>query len=220
MILGVAPPGADVSLTATGTPATAHTGGQITYSLVVTNGGLDPAQNVVLTDQLPAGTTFVSSTPGSPTCTVASAQLTCSLGTMANGATQTVTLVVAVGLGLAGTTLADTAQVTSTTADPNAANNSAIVSTPVVASADVQVTQTGPASLLAGAALSYTITVKNAGPDPAAAVALTDTLQADMTGASATTTAGRDKPFSPAMANAMNTTLPGMLATKTCPRTR
>ena len=190
VILGVAPPGADVSLAATGAPATAHTGGQITYSLVVTNGGVDPAQNVVLTDQLPAGTTFVSSTPGSPTCTVAAAQLTCSLGTMANGATQTVTLVVAVGPGLAGTTLADAAQVTSTTADPNAANNSATVSTPVVASADVQVTQTGPASLLAGAALTYTITVKNAGPDPAAAVALSDTLPADMTGASATTTAG------------------------------
>ncbi len=190
VILGVAPPGADVSLAATAAPAAAHTGGQITYSLVVTNGGLDPAADVVLTDQLPAGTTFVSSTPGSPTCTVASAQLTCSLGTMANGATQTVTVVVAVGPGLAGTMLADNAQVTSTTADPNTANNSATISTPIRASADVQVTQTGPASLLAGAALSYAITVTNAGPDPAAAVALTDTLPADMTGASATTTAG------------------------------
>ena len=190
VILGVAPPGADVSLTATGAPATAHTGGQITYSLVVTNGGLDPAANVVLTDHLPAGTTFVSSTPGSPTCTVAAAQLTCSLGTMANGAHQTITLVVTVGPGLAGTTLANTAQVTSTTADPNTVNNSATVSTPVRASADVQVTQTGPASVLAGGALAYTITVKNAGPDPAAAVAVSDTLPADMTGASATTTAG------------------------------
>ena len=109
VILGVEPPGADVSVAATGTPATAHTGGQITYSLVVTNGGLDPAQNVVLTDQLPAGTTFVSAAPGSPTCTVASGLVTCSLGTMANGAAQTVTLVVTVGPGLAGTTLTNTA---------------------------------------------------------------------------------------------------------------
>jgi uncharacterized repeat protein (TIGR01451 family) len=188
--IGVFAPGADLALTATATPATAHTGGQITYSLVVVNGGLDTAQSVVLTDQLPAGTTFVSAAPGSPTCTVASGQLTCALGTMANGAQQTVTLVVAVGPGLAGTTIADNAQVTSTTADANAANNSATVSTPVRASADLQLTQTGPVSVAAGGSLGYTITVKNAGPDAAAAVALSDTLPPGLTGASATTTAG------------------------------
>lgn len=188
--LGVLPAGADLAVTASAAPATAHTGGQITYSLVVANGGGEQAQNVVLTDQLPAGTSFVSVTPGGPACTVTSGLLTCSLGTMANGAHQTVTLVVAVGPGLAGTTIADTAQVTSATADPNQANNTSTVTTLVRASADVQVTMTGPASVLPGAPLGYTITVKNTGPDAAAGVALSDVLPAVLTGATATTTAG------------------------------
>ena len=188
--LGVAPPGADLSVAATAAPATVHTGGQITYSLLVTNGGLEAAQNVVLTDQLPAGTSFVSVAPGSPACTVTSGLLTCSVGTMANAAQQTVTLVVAVGPGLAGTTIADTARVTSTTVDPNPANNSSTATTPVRASADLRVAMTGPASALAGGPLGYTITVTNAGPDAAAGVALSDPLPAALTGASATTTAG------------------------------
>ena len=126
-----------------------------------------------LSDQLPAGTTFVSATAG---CTVASGVLSCSLGTMASGAQQTVTLVVAVGAGLAGTTLVDAAQVASDTADPNPANNMATAMTPVRAAADVQLAMSAPASALAGGPLAYTLTVTNAGPDPAAAVALSDTL--------------------------------------------
>lgn len=87
--------------------------GQVTYSLVVVNSGLETAQNVHLTDQLPAGTTFVSVTPKSPACTMTSGVLGCSLGTMASGAQQTLTLVVTVCPGLAGTTL--TAALTSPT---------------------------------------------------------------------------------------------------------
>jgi uncharacterized repeat protein (TIGR01451 family) len=89
--VGVVPPGADLAVTAAASPASTHTGGQVTYSLVVVDGGLATAQNVHLTDQLPAGTTFVSVTPGSPACTVTSGVLGCSLGTMASGAQQTVT---------------------------------------------------------------------------------------------------------------------------------
>ena len=183
----VSPPGADLSVAAAAAPATAHTGGQVTYTLVVTNGGLETAQNVQLSDQLPAGTTFVSATAG---CTVASGVLSCSLGTMANGAQQTVTLVVAVGAGLAGTTLVDAAQVASDTADPDTGNNLATAMTPVRAAADAQVAVSAPATALAGGPLAYTVTVTNAGPDPAAAVTLSDTLPTALGSAAATTTAG------------------------------
>ena len=183
----VSPPGADLAVTAAAAPATAHTGGQVTYTLVVTNGGLETAQNVQLSDHLPAGTTFVSATAG---CTVASGVLSCSLGTMANGAQLTVTLVVAVGAGLAGTTLVDAAHVTSDTADPNAANNTAAAMTPVRASADVRLALTAPASALAGDPLAYTLTVTNAGPDAASGVALSDALPAALTSPTVTTTTG------------------------------
>jgi uncharacterized repeat protein (TIGR01451 family) len=188
--VSVAPQGADLSLTASATPASVHTADRITYSLLVVNGGLQAAQNVRLTDQLPAGTSFVSVAPGSPACAVTSGVLGCSLGAMANSAQQTVTLVVAVGQGLAGTTIADTAQVTSDTVDPNPANNTSTATTPVRAAADLQLTQTGPASALAGNPLGYTLTVTNAGPDAAATVTLSDTLPADLTAPSFTTTAG------------------------------
>lgn len=188
--VGVAPPGADLAVAATAAPASVHTGDRITYSLVVVNGGLQAAQNVRLTDQLPAGTSFVSVAPGSPACTVTSGVLGCSLGTLANGTQQTVALVVAVGSGLAGTTIADTAQVASDTTDPNPANNTSIATTPVRASADLRLAQTGPASVLAGDPLVYTLTVTNAGPDAAANVALSDTLPAALTAPTVTTTAG------------------------------
>ena len=104
---------------------------------------------------------------------------------------------------------------TSTTTDPNSANNTSTVTTPVRASADVQLTQTGPASVLAGGAVSYTIKVKNAGPDPAAAVAVSDTLPAGLTGATATTTAGTCTIASGQVTCALGTLASGATATVT-----
>ena len=52
-------PTADLTVTKSGDEA-ARVGGTITYNLVVTNGGPDTATNVVLTDAIPANTTFVS----------------------------------------------------------------------------------------------------------------------------------------------------------------
>lgn len=53
------PPSANITVTKSGDEAV-RVGGTITYNLVVTNGGPDEAVNVVLTDPIPAHTTFVS----------------------------------------------------------------------------------------------------------------------------------------------------------------
>src|SRR5206468_3745245 len=50
---------ADLSVAKTG-PATVNAAGSITYSLTTTNNGPSTASNVVVTDNLPAGVTFVS----------------------------------------------------------------------------------------------------------------------------------------------------------------
>jgi uncharacterized repeat protein (TIGR01451 family) len=206
---------ADLSVAASAAPASVHTAGQITYSLVVANAGPQPALDARLTDQLPAGTTFVSVAPGSPTCAVASGVVSCSLGTIASGAQQTVTLVVTVGPGLAGTTIADTAQVANDVPDPNPANNTATATTPVRASADIGVAQSGPASVAAGGALAYTLTVTNAGPDAAAAVTLADTLPAGLSAPSATTTAGSCSIVSGTLSCALGTLASGGTITVT-----
>ncbi len=64
----------------------------VTYTMTVTNKGPDAATNVQLADPAPAGITYISVVPGSPTCTVTPALLTCSLGTLEVGQSRTVTL--------------------------------------------------------------------------------------------------------------------------------
>jgi type VI secretion system secreted protein VgrG len=110
---------ADVSIVKTG-PSNAAALANITYQLAVSNAGPGSAAGVTVTDILPAGTTFVSATSTLGSCTFTSA-VTCSLGTMANGGSATIALVV-VGPSSSGP-VANTATVVSTTPDPNTVNN-------------------------------------------------------------------------------------------------
>jgi uncharacterized repeat protein (TIGR01451 family) len=64
----------------------------VTYTMTVTNKGPDTATNVQLADPAPAGIRYLSVVPGSPTCTVTTALLTCSLGTLEVGQSRTITL--------------------------------------------------------------------------------------------------------------------------------
>jgi uncharacterized repeat protein (TIGR01451 family) len=62
-----APRGADILVTQTRSPATVESLQQVQYTVTVTNLGREEATNVVLVDDLPAGTTFVSTTQGTYT---------------------------------------------------------------------------------------------------------------------------------------------------------
>ncbi len=73
------------------------------------------------------GVTFVSSSTTVGSCS-GTATVTCSLGTLANGAGATVKIVVTPG---SAGTLSNTAHVSATTDDPVAGNNSSSVSTTV-----------------------------------------------------------------------------------------
>src|SRR5204862_1934828 len=78
-----------------------------------------------------------------------------------------------------------TASVASTTADPDAANNSSSVTTGVSASADLSIAKAGPVSVVAGWAVAYALTVTDNGPSDAAGLSVTDTLPAGVTFGSA-----------------------------------
>src|SRR5207302_3871965 len=65
----------------------------VTYTLTVTNNGPSDAQNVNVTDSLPAGETFVSASEG----TGSGGTFTDTVGTLAAGATRIITLVASVG---------------------------------------------------------------------------------------------------------------------------
>ncbi|HEY3629721.1 MAG TPA: DUF11 domain-containing protein [Jatrophihabitantaceae bacterium] len=77
---------ADLGVTATVAPAVVKRGGQITYTVKVTNAGPDVATGVQLTGVLPPGATLAS-TP--PAC---SGAVTCNLGSLVAAATASVTL--------------------------------------------------------------------------------------------------------------------------------
>jgi uncharacterized repeat protein (TIGR01451 family) len=86
---------ADLALTKSDSPDPVVSGNNLTYTILVTNGGTTPATNVVVTDTLPSGVDFVSATgsQGTP-CTRTGDVVTCNLGTIANGGSATVTIVV------------------------------------------------------------------------------------------------------------------------------
>src|SRR5205807_4508613 len=82
-----------LSITKTGSPASQILGaGNITWTIVVTNHGPDADTGVTITDPMPGGNTFVSATTTQGTCT-GGAVLSCNIGTMAAGASVTITLV-------------------------------------------------------------------------------------------------------------------------------
>ncbi len=130
---------ADLALTANASPTT-ETGtvntdgvpipppGNITDTFTVTNHGPSTAP-ATFTDPLPAGATLVSASPSPPeTSCSGTTTVTCALGDLADGASATVTVTLqATQFG----TLSNRAKVTSSTPDPNLANNSATATTQV-----------------------------------------------------------------------------------------
>src|SRR5690606_37796040 len=107
-------------------------------------------------------------------------------GTLAPGASTPTYTVSGTIPPTASGSLTNRATVTATSADPTPANNSAQATTTVIASADLAVATTGPASAPAGTEVTLAVTVTNAGPSPAANVVVTDTLPAGLTFVSAT----------------------------------
>jgi uncharacterized repeat protein (TIGR01451 family) len=113
---------ADLSIvkTATGTFTVDQNG---SFSIVITNNGPTAASAVTVTDILPAGVTLISATPTQGTCS-GTTTVTCSLGTLNNGASASIALVVRPS---APGPLSNTATVDSPAADPAADNDASTV---------------------------------------------------------------------------------------------
>jgi uncharacterized repeat protein (TIGR01451 family) len=135
---------ADLEITMSGTPDPVVAGSPLTYQLNVANSGPSDAQSVSVVDTLPAGVTLASVTPSQGSCS-GTTTITCAIGPLANGASATVTIVVTLDGALvqtagAPTTIQNNAGVSSQPTDPNTNNNSASVTTNVVAQADFAIT--------------------------------------------------------------------------------
>lgn len=117
-------PSIDLAITKTDSQDTIVSGNQLTYTIQVTNNGPSTATNVVVSDTLPTGLTFVSgaSTNGG-TVTNNNGVITASIPTLARNATATITLVTSVARSVSGT-ITNTSTVTATETDSVPANNS------------------------------------------------------------------------------------------------
>jgi uncharacterized repeat protein (TIGR01451 family) len=175
---------ADVSVVKAG-PSTAVRGGNMTYSITVTNAGPAAAQNVVVDDTLPTGLTNpVVSGQG---CAVNNGVVRCTIGTLAVGEQRVITVnvqVPSVAQNCQNSSVTNTATVTSST-DPASANNTSSVTTqlqcPVTQQADLQITKTGPASVVRGNVATYSLAVKNNGPSSSPNTIVGDPLPAGTT---------------------------------------
>jgi uncharacterized repeat protein (TIGR01451 family) len=122
-----APCPADVSLTKGASPNPATVGIDLTYTLTVKNESADSAAtNVTVADPLPAGAEFVSTSTTLGSCS-GTTTVSCSIGTLAPGASAVVTIVVR---PTAPGSLTNTATASAEN-DQNTGNNSATTVTPV-----------------------------------------------------------------------------------------
>jgi uncharacterized repeat protein (TIGR01451 family) len=103
-------------------------GGEITYTITVTNGGPDAANGVELDDNLPSQLDFVSSNPSQGSCK-GSNNINCELGTIQNGGSATVTIRVK---PKKAQQYVNTASVKSADTDPVSANDTDTETTTVV----------------------------------------------------------------------------------------
>ncbi|MGB7326927.1 MAG: SdrD B-like domain-containing protein [Rubripirellula sp.] len=162
-----------------------NAGNQFTYEITVTNDGPDGAAGVVVVDPLPTGVSFISGNVGGAsnlvTFNTTTREVTATVGTLANAATSTITLVVEVSPD-AISPLNNTASVTaSPNTDPNPDNNSSDEDTTINRVVDVAVDKTVSGTAIAGRTVTYTVEATNNGPGQARGVSVVDTLDADLT---------------------------------------
>ena len=171
--------------------ATAHEGDTLTYAMTVGNTGTADAAGVTATETLPAGATFVSATPSTGTFDPTSGVWT--VGTVAVGTTETLTVTATVNAGTEGTTLVDRFAVSppAGVGPPEVENPCSDDAAQSCASTDILPPPGSPelvqskgvdqTTAVPGDTLTYTMGVANDGNAAAPGVAATDTLPPGVT---------------------------------------
>jgi uncharacterized repeat protein (TIGR01451 family) len=171
--------------------ATAHEGDTLTYTMTVGNTGTADATGVTATETLPAGVTFVSATASTGTFDSTSGVWT--VGTVAVGATETLTVTVTVNAGTEGSTLVDRFAVSPPpgVGPPEVENPCPDDAAQSCASTDIlpppgspeliQSKNVDQTTAVPGDTLTYTMGVANDGTADATGVTATDTIPAGVT---------------------------------------
>lgn len=125
-------PVADLAVTLNDAPDPAYVGSALVYTITVTNRGPAAVSGATVSDTLPAGLNYVSSTSSLGVVGAVGSQLTANLGGLAAGSGAVITIRTAPS---SGGLVVNTASATAAQLDLNPANNSAQTSTQVIAPA-------------------------------------------------------------------------------------
>ena len=182
-------PVTDLSLEKTVDKATPDEGETITYAITLTNNGPDGGTNIAITDQLPAGITYVSDIPSQGSYDSGTGIWT--VGDLAYGAGVTLSITATVDAGTAGATITNTATVTAVDQNDWDSTNNSDNAGILVGGADLEVTKTvDKATPNEGETITYTVTVINNGGKDATNIAVSDPLPPGITYVSDTPSQG------------------------------
>ena len=155
-------------------PTTVTQGQNITWTVTVTNTGNADASNIVVTDTLPTGFAFVSSSPGAPTCTQAAGVVTCTIASVPKAGGQ-------VSISIEATAPTTCGPFTNTAVSGNlnasVSGNVTGCSGPVPNNPALTIVKSAGSSVVqSGGTVSFSITVTSTGNVDATGVVMTDTL--------------------------------------------
>ncbi len=149
---------ADLSLAASVSPDQVETGGNLVYSIAVTNAGPSDATGLTLTDTLPAGAFIVSARVIGGDCSESNGVVTCDLDGLASGGAVVATITVRPE---EKGTAANSISVSGRETDPDTANNSATLRATVTAASGFPIGAiiaiVVGAAVIAGGALTFAL---------------------------------------------------------------
>ncbi|MCJ7545846.1 MAG: DUF11 domain-containing protein, partial [Deltaproteobacteria bacterium] len=179
--------GADLVVAKADSPDPVIAGGNVTYTITVTNNGPNNANTITVTDTLPTNMTYQSVSGSGWSCSQASGVVTCQRGSINSGITApAITLVGRVTGAITGT-ITNAVTVAAATGDPDTNNNTTTQDTEVTLGTDLSITKT-VGTVIGGLTATFTLLPRNNGPFPADNVQVTDTLPTGFTYISATGT--------------------------------
>jgi uncharacterized repeat protein (TIGR01451 family) len=183
---------ADPAVSIVASPATVVTGATVTLTITVSNSRPVQADNVVLTDTLPAGLTFVScAASGGGVCGGSGNNRTVTFPVLAGQSSETVTLVAAVDCAIPdGTSVGNSVSLTSATPDFDPGNNAASASVtasnppPVISSPSISASVLWPPShAMRDISVEYSVTDNCGTPTLSVSVASSEPVDAAGDGA-------------------------------------
>ncbi|MBN1255083.1 MAG: DUF11 domain-containing protein [Deltaproteobacteria bacterium] len=182
--------GADLIVAKSDTPDPVIAGGNVTYTIDVTNNGPNDAYTITVEDTLSPNMTYVSAGgTGWSSCSHNGVNpggvVTCQRTTIANGVTAPVISLVVQETGAFTGTITNTVNVSAATGDPDINNNTITEDTIVNEGADLAITKQAVGFVIGGDTATFRLRPRNNGPFDAQTVEVADIIPAGFTGISA-----------------------------------